>query len=204
MSRNPQDGWRPPEPPGRPPRPSMPPRSPMGGGGNPRSRWMPWVVVGVITLAFIIIFSNGLPGSSTTRTKLSFNQLQTQVTSDNVKSITYNRDSGDITGVFKAPVQNNLEFSTTGPPVNFDDATLALLRKHNVTLDYTKSGSNLWGQLLPFALPLAADRRLARLDEPAGAGRHGRGDEHRAQPGEGVQRPRSRRRPSPTSPATGR
>src|SRR4051812_41754414 len=76
MSRNPQDGWRPPEPPNRPPRPSMPPRGPSG-GGNPRSRWMPWVVVGVITLAFIVIFSNGLPGSSTARTKLTFNELQT-------------------------------------------------------------------------------------------------------------------------------
>ncbi len=154
MSRNPQDGWRPPEPPNRPPRPSMPPRSPMGGGGNPRSRWMPWVVVGVITLAFIIIFSNGLPGSSTSRTKLTFNELQTQVKGDNVKSVTYNRDSGDITGVFKKPVQGNNEFSTTGPPGNFDDATLALLRSHNVSFDYTKSGSNVWGQLLSFALPI--------------------------------------------------
>ncbi len=128
----------------------------MGGGGsnNPRSRWMPWVVVGVITLAFIIIFSNGLPGSSTNRTKLSFNELQAQVKLDNVKSITYNTDNGDITGVLKNPVQGNTGFSTSGPSQNFDDATLALLRQHNVTLDYTKSGSNVWGQLLSFALPI--------------------------------------------------
>src|SRR3954451_23545144 len=152
MSRNPQDGWRPPEPPNRPPRPSGPPRSPMS--GNPRSRWMPWVVVGVITLAVIVIFSNGLPGSSTTRTKLTFNELQTQVKNDNVKAVTYNRDSGEITGVFVHQVQNNEQFSTTGPPGNFDDATLALLRQHDVTFKYDKSGSNVWGQLLSFALPI--------------------------------------------------
>ncbi len=152
MSRNPQEGWRPPEPPNRPPRPSGQPRSPLG--GNPRSRWMPWVVVGVITLAFVVIFSNGLPGSSTTRTKLTFNEMQAQVSKDNVKSVTYNRDSGDITGVFIKAVDNNLEFSTTGPPGNFDDVTLALLRKHNVTFKYDKQGSNVWGQLLSFALPI--------------------------------------------------
>src|SRR4051794_10026946 len=107
MSRNPQDGWRPPEPPNRPPRPSGPPRNPMS--GSPRSRWMPWVVVGVITLAFIVIFSNGLPGSSTTRTKLTFDELQTQIKNDNVENLTYNRDSGDITGKFTHAVQGNSE-----------------------------------------------------------------------------------------------
>ncbi|HEY3832237.1 MAG TPA: ATP-dependent zinc metalloprotease FtsH [Acidimicrobiia bacterium] len=157
MSRNPQDGWRPPEPPNRPPRPSMPPRNSGNGGGSggsPRSRWMPWVVVGVITLAFIIIFSNGLPGSSTSRTKLSFNDLQSQIKSGNIKQLTYNTDNGSITGVFDNAVQNNLEFSATGPAQNFDDATLALLRQKNVDLKYTKSGSNVWGSLLSFALPI--------------------------------------------------
>jgi cell division protease FtsH len=124
------------------------------GGGSPRSRWMPWVVVGVITLAFILIFANGLPGSSTARTKLTFNQLQDQVKKGNVKDLTYNRDSGDITGNFNQPVQNNAQFSTTGPPGNFDDATLALLRQKNVSFKYDKSGSNVWGQLLSFALPI--------------------------------------------------
>ncbi|HEY1738517.1 MAG TPA: ATP-dependent zinc metalloprotease FtsH [Acidimicrobiia bacterium] len=112
------------------------------------------MVVGVITLAFIIIFSNGLPGSSTSRTKLSFNDLQAQIKGSNIKSLTYNTDNGSITGVFERPVQNNLEFSATGPSQNFDDATLALLRQKNVDLKYTKSGSNVWGSLLSFALPI--------------------------------------------------
>jgi cell division protease FtsH len=135
----------------------MPPRNSGNGGGSggsPRSRWMPWVVVGVITLAFIIIFSNGLPGSSTSRTKLSFNDLQSQIKSGNIKQLTYNTDNGSITGVFDNAVQNNLEFSATGPAQNFDDATLALLRQKNVDLKYTKSGSNVWGSLLSFALPI--------------------------------------------------
>ena len=98
MSRNPQEPWRPPEPPGRPPRPPMPNRNPVG--GSPKNRYVPWIVVGVLVLVFFVIFSNGI-NSGPHRAKLTFDRFQTAIEQGKVKSITYNQDSGAITGKFK-------------------------------------------------------------------------------------------------------
>ena len=84
---------------------------------------MPWVVVGAITLAFVLIFSNVLPGSSTTRTKLTFNEMRGQISKDNVTSLVYNRDTGEITGTFRSSVGGNAAFASSGPPGNLDDGT---------------------------------------------------------------------------------
>ena len=77
MSRNPEEPWRPPEPPGRPPRPPMPNRTPSG--GSPRNRYLPWVIIGCVTLAVLVLFSNGPFTSTSTAHKFTFTELQSNI-----------------------------------------------------------------------------------------------------------------------------
>src|SRR5262245_32940536 len=100
MGRNPQEPWRPPEPPNRSPRPPSGPRGPIG-GGNPRARWMPWIVFGVLAITLFIVFSNGIPGGSSGRVSLDYGSgLLPAVRADEIKSIKYDASNGHISGAF--------------------------------------------------------------------------------------------------------
>src|SRR5438034_1948514 len=116
MSRNPQEPWRPPEPPGRPPRP--PGSGGRGGGplggGNPRARWMPWVVFGIFALTLLLLFSKGIPGTTPSRSKLTFTEMQADAGKGLIATVDYNRDSGDINGKFTRAVDGKTEFEATG------------------------------------------------------------------------------------------
>lgn len=153
MSRNQQEPWQPPEPPGRPPRPPMPNRSPSGGA--PKNKYVPWIIIGVITLAFLVFFNNGtFGGSSPSRAKLSFDEMQTSIEKKQVKELVYNRDSGDVTGDFVNKIDGKSQFTTTGPPGNFDDKTLELLKKADVKWKYARSQESAWLGLLGFIFPI--------------------------------------------------
>ena len=153
MSHNPQEPWRPPEPPNRPPRPPMPPRNPLSGGS--RSRWTPWIVLGIITVLFMVIFSKGSFSSSTAREKLSFSQLQDRIEAKQIKTVTYNRDTGEMTGKFATPVNDHAEFSAAGPAPTIDDATLKLFRDNKIEVKYTHSDNNpVLGAILQLVVPL--------------------------------------------------
>lgn len=153
MSQNPQEPWRPPEPPNRPPRPPMPGRNPLANGN--RNRWTPWIVIAAIVLAFTVIFSGRNMGDSASKAKLSFSQANEQVEAGKVEKITYNRDSGGITGTFKSQQNGKKEFSADGPPLNLDDETLKLYKKNKVVLKYTKADDNaFWGIILQLLIPI--------------------------------------------------
>ena len=155
MSRNPQEPWRPPEPPDRPPRQAGGrPRTPAG--GNPRSRWMPWIVFGVLALTLLVVFSSGIPGSGSSKAKLSMSELRSAATAGNIGSLTYNPDTGAIEGDFKSghTVKGAKSFTSVGPRGDFQADDVKLFQLHNVTVKYTTPPSNFWGTILSLAIPI--------------------------------------------------
>ena len=103
------------------------------------------------------------------------------------RSIEFNKSTGTINGVFEAPRNGKEEFTSSGPKDDLPQSMLDTLQEENVDLEYVDSSSNIWGDILIYALPFLLLIGVARLDEPARAGPDGRGDEHRAQPGQGLQ-----------------
>ena len=129
----------------------MPNRNPVS--GSSKNKYVTWVIGGVVVLAFVVLFSNGL-GSSPHRAQLSFNQLQSEIEQGKIASLIYNRDSGSVIGKFKSSESGDTEFTTAGPAGNFDDATLALIKKAKVEIKFDGNKSNSWLSLLSFAFPI--------------------------------------------------
>ncbi len=158
MSRNPQEPWRPPEPPNRPPRAPMGPRSPLGGGGNPRARWVPWVVFGIFALTLLLLFSGGIPGSSSSKVSLEFGAFRTSVGNNEVQAIKYEASSGHIDGVFNAKGAaahgGKTQFTTDGQPGGLNEADVTFIDLHHVDRNYKPPSSNFIGPLLGYLLPI--------------------------------------------------
>jgi cell division protease FtsH len=148
MSPTPEDQWRPPEPPGRPSRPA-PPRP-----ATPRSRWLPWVIIGVILLA-VVVWQTAPTGTSS-RDQLTYAEFLQAVSDGHVDSIKYDQSNGKIVGEYKSGQEQNGKstFQTTGPTNTLPDADIALLNEHNVGRDYKPPSSDWLSGLLYFLLPI--------------------------------------------------
>ena len=149
MSPDNNDRWRPPEPPGRPPRPPVPPRAP-----NSRSRWLPWVFLGLLVTALVVY--EGVPKGGSSSANLTYSQFLSTVKADKVSTIKYDSSSGHINGEFKKgkEVDGKTTFSTTGPSNQMPDADIALLNAHGVGRDYKGHSSNILGSILTLLLPI--------------------------------------------------
>jgi cell division protease FtsH len=127
----------------------MPPRTP-----SPRSRWLPWVVLGLIVTA--LIFYQAVPKGGSSSAGITYSQFLDQVQDGHVETIKYDSSSGHITGAFKKndEFQGKSTFSTTGPTNQMPDADIALLNREKVGRDYKSHGSNILGSILTLLLPV--------------------------------------------------
>ena len=132
----------------------MPPRG--TASGSPRNRWMPWLIVGVVVLAFVIIFSNGLTGSKATSTSLQYSEFRQSISDNKIATIVYDPDNGNISGKFRdgVTVDGATEYTTVGPRGDFLESDAKLIASKKVDLEYTKTQSNWLWQLASFALPI--------------------------------------------------
>ena len=173
MSRRPNDldpgadpGARGPTPNGRPPTPpggSRPgggsgPDRPQGArpgekktGGSPSLRWVPWIVLALIAAAFLV---SSLASSSSSKADLTYSEFVTAVDNGNVKSIEFNKSTGEINGVFTEPQGGKKEFTSSGPKDDLPAADLKTLKAQDVDVKYVDTGSNLFGDILLWVLPL--------------------------------------------------
>ncbi len=147
MSPGPEDKWRPPEPPGRQPRPPAGPRPPT------RSRWTPWILVGVLAIGWLVWQS--APGGGAERADLDYSEFLAAVEDGRVAEIKYDQSNGRITGEFTEGVQvdDKSEFSTDGQPGGLPDADIELLNEHEVGRNYKPPSSDLLGTILVYILP---------------------------------------------------
>jgi cell division protease FtsH len=145
----PDDQWRPPEQPGRPPR--------VGGTpGRPgRSRWMPWVIVGLIVAIFLVW--QATPSTTPERAKLDYGSFLTRVRENKVAEIKYDSSNGKITGKF-VQGQNESgksEFTTQGPQTALPDEDIRTLDEHRVGRNYKAESTNWIGAIAVWVVPFA-------------------------------------------------
>ena len=129
--------------PGDRPPPSSPPPA--------WARILPWLLI----LALIAVFA--LPSITTgsgSSKDLSYSAFLNHVENGDVKSVEFNKDTGDINGKFNTDVGGTKSFTSSGPKDDFQQNTVGLLRKKHVNLTYTQNSSNFLLDLLPLFLPV--------------------------------------------------
>jgi cell division protease FtsH len=130
-----------------------------GGGGNPRARWMPWVVFGIFVLVLVVLFSQGgFPGGGSSKVGLDYGTYMQAVKDNQVQAIKYDQSNGHITGQFNAAGaaahNGKSEFTTDGPPNQMPDADINTLIAHNVQRNYKPPSSSIIPSLISFLLPI--------------------------------------------------
>ncbi|HEX9260526.1 MAG TPA: ATP-dependent zinc metalloprotease FtsH [Acidimicrobiales bacterium] len=141
----PSGGGRGPAGPGGPTGDRRPtPTKPNGRPGLPR--WTIWVLLGVVAL---LLFGSQLLQPSGGR-QIAYSEFLTLVEEDQVKSITYNNETGAITG----ELVNGDEFRTGGF-VPMPEADQQLMREHGVEVKPSTPQPSWIGSLLPLLLPIA-------------------------------------------------
>ncbi len=112
---------------------------------------MPWIVLALIAAAFLV---SSLASSSSSKADLTYSEFVTAVDNGKVKSIEFNPSTGEINGVFTEPQGGKKEFSSSGPKDDLPAADLKTLKAQNVDVKYVDTGSNLFGDILLWVLPL--------------------------------------------------
>src|SRR5581483_8075404 len=137
---------QPPPPPPPPPRDMRPSaRGPMGS----LPRWTVWVLLAIVAAALLMTsFYGGSKGTS-----LGYSDFLAQVQNDNVKSIEWNNNNGEISGTFA----DGTKFTTTGvpSPPGPSDADRQLFADHHVQVTFKTPGSSIWPTIITFVLPIA-------------------------------------------------
>ena len=136
-----------------PPPPPPPPRRPgpsadRPGASNPDGwpKWLVWVL-GAVIVAVLGIYAFASPTSGK---DVSYSSFMTDVKADKVKSVKFNNATGHISGTYT----DGTQFSTTGL-LDFPDADLATLRKHEVKFSTKTPSENGLVSLLPYVFMLA-------------------------------------------------
>ena len=151
MSRPPTE-----TPPGRRPR-SSDNRPPPGDGkatapSPPWKQVVPWILI-VAIVGFLVltnVFSSGGGGAK----QLSYSQFINAVDRGDVSKVVYDPSSGDISGTFKSTVSGTKDFTSSGPNNDFQDTAVTLLKDRGVNLEYKRSSSTNFIDILIFLLPI--------------------------------------------------
>src|SRR6266571_5268408 len=142
MSRRPSD-----LPPGRNPRQGGPTPTP-----SP-TRWLPWLIIGVLLVGGLFFFNFGR--TSTPKADLSYTQFQKAVDNGTVKSVEFDPESGKITGTFKTEQGGKTQFTSSGPNNDFQATEIARLQEKGVNFKYVRAGSDILGTILIWVIPFA-------------------------------------------------
>jgi len=110
-------------------------------------------VLALIAAAFVV---SSLASNGSSKADLTYTQFSQQVDSGNVKSVEFNKSTGEINGTFTSPQDGGKkEFTSSGPKNDLPSAMLNTLQKKNVDVKYVDQGSNLLGDILLWVLPFA-------------------------------------------------
>ncbi|MCB0978878.1 MAG: ATP-dependent metallopeptidase FtsH/Yme1/Tma family protein, partial [Acidimicrobiales bacterium] len=138
----------PPPPPPPPPRRGSQGRGPQGSsnglgpaGAQSNSRIVVYVIVAVAVIGFLLLVNR----SPDRGDALSYTEFRAKVTSGEVREITYDNNTGGITGEFK----DGSKFHTTGLQP-FPEADQKLLQTHKVDLTTKTPTPTWWETWLPF------------------------------------------------------
>ncbi|HLJ82491.1 MAG TPA: ATP-dependent zinc metalloprotease FtsH [Ktedonobacterales bacterium] len=128
--------------------------------GQPPQSWWRRNLIWIILLILIpwIVFFVWQPGSSSNNAEnVSYSQFMSQVSANNVKSVSITDNS--VTGVFNSPVhsdvanQTGTHFSTTIPNLN-SEQTVPVLLQHHVQVVAQANNNGFWTSVLFTWVPI--------------------------------------------------
>jgi len=134
---------------------------------QPRTSWwrhpLLWLLLGLVIIFWVLpMFNISLFGTTPSRAAITYSTFVTQVTANNVKSVTITDYS--VTGVAKTAITSqdgkvhSTQFTTTVPQFG-NDTLIPLLQQRHVTIDVESSNSDavsFWVNLILFGiLPIA-------------------------------------------------
>ena len=138
-------------PPARPDRPTGP--GTPGPAPKPWSRWITLAIVAVVALAlFTTTLNSGTKGAAT----ISYSRFVSEVAKGRIKSVVYDPQTGKITGKFTQKIDDQTEFTSSGPNDDLQPGALKELAAQGVDVKYTRETSNPWVPILVYLLPIAA------------------------------------------------
>ena len=133
--------------------PPPPPRPGRGQGGRPSTgsqgwpRWSIWVLIGLLLATVLIpqLFSGG------SSEDISYDAFIDRVEADDVRSIEIDNSNAHIDGV----LADGTRFSTTGPlDGGLPDDDVALLREHDVEVEFNTPQTGFLEGILPLLIPV--------------------------------------------------
>jgi cell division protease FtsH len=129
------------------PPPSPREKSPGRSIGRPEQGWPRWIVWAGLGVLLALLFVPGLFDGGG-GDELTYSQLLDRVRADQVDEVRINTQSYSISGETSSG-----SFSVDGPP-EIPESDLALLREHDVEVEYTTPQANFFVSFIPFLLPV--------------------------------------------------
>ena len=154
-------------------------------GSSPSLRWVPWIVLALIAAAFLV---SSLASSTSSKAELTYSQFvqpgrRRQRQEHRVQQV----DRRDQRRVRRPPRTARRSSRARARRTTSRHAARARSRSRTSTSNYVDTGSNIFGDILLWVLPLVLIVGLFVWMSRRAAGPDGRGHEHRPQPGEGLQ-----------------
>jgi cell division protease FtsH len=143
MSRRPNDPRQP-----RQDQPRQPGSSP-----TPTSwpRWILWI--GIVLVIAVLAF-NSLGSKGTSKLSLKYTDFVALANDGKVKNVTVDPTNGHISGTFTTQVSGKNDFTSSGPTNALPDPVVRAIQDHGGTVKYSHAGSNIFGTLLIYLLPV--------------------------------------------------
>jgi cell division protease FtsH len=135
-------------------RPDGTPPSPDQQPNRPTNNWLRTAILVAVAIYVLVLVSPLIGRISSTNSKdITYSQLKTQVSNDNVKDLVI--QGQDAHGDFKTPVDGYSQFTSHVAEAGSDPAFYTLLDQHNISYD-TPPDTGGWGTLLFNFLPFIA------------------------------------------------
>jgi cell division protease FtsH len=114
---------------------------------------VPWLIIGALLVGGVFFFNFGRTGDP--KAELSYTQFTKAVDEGKIRSVEFDPSNGKIAGTFKTPQGNKKEFTSSGPNNDFQQSEIQRLAEKGVNFKYVREGSNIFGELLIWLLPIA-------------------------------------------------
>ena len=105
-------------------------------------------------LVIAVLAFNSLGSKGTSKLSLKYTDFVALTNDGKVKNVTVDPTNGHISGKFTTPVSGKNDFTSSGPTNALPDSVVRAIQDHGGTVKYSHAGSNIFGTLLIYLLPV--------------------------------------------------
>ena len=105
-------------------------------------------------LVIAVLAFNSLGSKGTSKLSLKYTDFVALANDGKVKNVTVDPTNGHISGTFTTQVSGKNDFTSSGPTNALPDSVVRAIQDHGGTVKYSHAGSNIFGTLLIYLLPV--------------------------------------------------